>query len=141
MPLQLVLDTNVMISGLRSQRGAAYKLLQTLNNPRWQINVSTSLLLEYEDVLKRPGMVPGLSHQAIDIWLDGVCAIAARHSIFYLWRPLSNDPKDDFLLELAIRAQADFLITYNKRDLRAASLFGIALATPKEFLEQVGEIQ
>ncbi|MDX2042790.1 MAG: putative toxin-antitoxin system toxin component, PIN family [Acidobacteriota bacterium] len=140
MPLQIVLDTNVLVSGLRSQRGASYRLLQMLNDPRWQINLSTTLLLEYEDVLKRPGMIPGLSHQAIDIFLDGVCAIANRQSIFYLWRPLANDPKDDFLLELAVRSQADFLITYNKRDLRAASIFNIALSTPKEFLEAVGEL-
>lgn len=79
MPLQIVLDTNVMVSGLRSQRGASYKLLQMLNDQRWQINLSTSLLLEYEDVLKRPGMVPGLSHAAIDTFIDGLCSIANRH--------------------------------------------------------------
>ncbi|MGH9802138.1 MAG: putative toxin-antitoxin system toxin component, PIN family, partial [Blastocatellia bacterium] len=139
MPLQIVLDTNVLVSGLRSQRGASYKLLQMLNDQRWQINLSTALLLEYEDVLKRPGMVPGLSFAAIDTFLDGICAIANRHSIFYLWRPMASDPNDDFLLELAVQASADFLITYNKRDLRAASLFGIELATAKEFLQQVGE--
>lgn len=140
MPLQIVLDTNVMVSGLRSQRGASYKLLQMLDDQRWQINLSTSLLLEYEDVLKRPGMIPGLSFAAIDTLIDGICAIANRHSIFYLWRPLASDPNDDFLLELAVHARADFLITYNKRDLRGASLFGIELATPKEFLQQVGEL-
>ncbi|MGE0883198.1 MAG: putative toxin-antitoxin system toxin component, PIN family [Blastocatellales bacterium] len=140
MPLQIVVDTNVLVSGLRSQRGAAHKLLRMLNDPRWQINVSTALLLEYEEVLKRAGMIPGLSDQAIDTFLDGICAIATRHSIFYLWRPIAEDPKDDFLLELGVRAQADFLITYNKKDLQAASLFGITLATPKEFLEQAGEI-
>lgn len=140
MPLQIVLDTNVLVSGLRSQRGAAYKLLRMLNDQRWQINISTALLLEYEDVLKRPGMVPGISDQAIDVFLDGICAIANRQNIFYLWRPLANDPKDDFLLELAVRSNTDFLITYNKRDLRAASQFGIRLVTAKEFLEYVGEL-
>ncbi|MEH1852674.1 MAG: PIN domain-containing protein [Nostoc sp.] len=50
---QLVLDTNVLLSGLRSNRGASYKLLTILNDRRWQLNVSTTLVFEYEEILKR----------------------------------------------------------------------------------------
>ena len=66
--------------------------------------------------------------------------IARHHDIFYLWRPLARDPDDDFLLELAIRAQADFIVTYNARDLLPVAQFGIALVTAKEFLQQMGEL-
>ncbi|MHC5609778.1 MAG: PIN domain-containing protein [Nostoc sp.] len=45
---QLVLDTNVLLSGLRSNCGASYKLLTILNDRRWQLNVSTTLVFEYE---------------------------------------------------------------------------------------------
>ncbi|MFL6231182.1 MAG: putative toxin-antitoxin system toxin component, PIN family [Pyrinomonadaceae bacterium] len=110
-PHQIVLDTNVLVAGLRSRRGASYKLLTLLNDPRWQVNLSTPLVLEYEEVLKRPGLVAGLSARSVDVFLDGLCAIANRHDIFYLWRPLSPDPDDDLLLELAVSAKADFIIT------------------------------
>jgi predicted nucleic acid-binding protein len=52
-PYQLVLDTNVLLIALRSNRGASYKLLTILNDRRWQLNVSTTLVFEYEEILKR----------------------------------------------------------------------------------------
>jgi predicted nucleic acid-binding protein len=58
----------------------------------------------------------------------------------HLWRLLAKDPNDAFLLELAVRASADFLITYNTQDFPAAASFGINLATPKEFLEFLGDL-
>jgi len=111
-----------------------------LDDQRWQVNLSTPLVLEYEEVLKRPGMIEGLSNAAIDNFLDGLCAIANRHDIFYLWRPFARDPDDALLLELAVRAQADFIITYNARDLLSAAQFGIALVTAREFLQEMGEL-
>ena len=139
-PSQIVLDTNVLVTAFRSQVGASYKLLTLLNDARWQVNLSTPLVLEYEEFLKRPGMIDGFSDAAIDIFLDGLCAIANQHDIFYLWRPLARDADDDLLLELAVRARADFIITYNTSDLLAAAQFGIALVTPKEFLQHMGEL-
>jgi predicted nucleic acid-binding protein len=50
-PLEIVIDTNVIISALRSRRGPAFRLFSTLGDPRWQANVSTALLLEYEEKL------------------------------------------------------------------------------------------
>lgn len=138
--LQIVLDTNVLIAGLRSRRGASYKLLTLLNDERWQVNVSVALVFEYETLLKREKIILGLSLQDIDDLVEGICAIANKRDIFFLWRPLANDPDDDFLLELAIESQADFLITYNQRDLQPVERFGIRVVTPKVFLQEVGEI-
>lgn len=56
---QIVIDTNVLVSGLRSSRGASYKLLSILNDVRWQINVSTALVYEYEEILKNAGDILG----------------------------------------------------------------------------------
>lgn len=139
-PYQIVLDTNVLIAGLRSQRGASYKLLTLLNDKRWQVNISAALVFEYEEVLKREIAQLELSLTDVDDLLNGICAIANQRNIFYLWRPIASDPDDDFLVELAVEAQADFIITYNQRDLRGATAFGIRVVTPKQFLQQVGEI-
>ncbi|NET62599.1 MAG: putative toxin-antitoxin system toxin component, PIN family [Symploca sp. SIO2E6] len=139
-PYQIVLDTNVLLAGLRSNRGASYKLLTLLNDSRWQLNISIALIFEYEEVLKRERKQFGLNLEDIDAVISAICAIANRRSIFYLWRPTAHDPDDDFLIDLAVESQADFIITYNKRDLQAAGNFGIQLVTPKEFLQLVGEI-
>ena len=139
--LQIVLDTNVLVAAFRSRRGAANLLLDKLEDSRWQVNVSTPLLLEYEDVLKRPEMKDFVSETDVDIFLDGLCSIAENHEIFYLWRLLAKDPNDAFILELAVRVDADFIITYNKKDFPAAADFDIQLVTPKEFLEFTGDLQ
>ena len=76
----------------------------------------------------------------IDIFLDGLCSIAEFNEIFYLWRLLAKDANDAFILELAVRVNADFIITYNKKDFPAADDSGIKLVTPKEFLEFVGDL-
>ena len=81
-----------------------------------------------------------VSKTDVDVFLDGLCAIAENHNIFYLWRLLAKDPNDAFILELAVRAGADFIITYNKKDFLAAESFGVKLATPKEFLQYVGDL-
>ena len=140
-PYQIVLDTNVRVTAFRSRLGASYKLITLLKDTRWQVNLSTPLVMEYEEVLKRHGLVAGFSNETIDVFLDGLCAISNQHDIFYLWRPLARDPDDDFLLELAVRAQTDFIVTYNTSDLISATQFGIALVTPKEFLQRMGVLE
>lgn len=91
-------------------------------------------------MLKRERMYLGLNLEEIDDFLNAICKIANKRSIFYLWRPAAKDPDDDFLLDLAVESQADFIITFNKKDLREAVKFGIILMTPYEFLQKVGEI-
>jgi putative PIN family toxin of toxin-antitoxin system len=139
-PYKIVIDTNVFVSGLRSQRGAAYKLLTMLNDPRWQVNISTTAVFEYEEILKRERQHLGLSEQDIDDFLDGLCHIAKHQDIFYVWRPAARDPDDEFLIDLAVAAHADFMITYNPRDLRRVTQFGVRLVSPKEFLQKMGVI-
>ena len=138
--LQIVVDTNVLVAAFRSERGAARLLLNNLNDPRWQVNVSTTLLLEYEDVLKRPEMNEHISFGNVEPFLEDVCSISKCHNIYYLWRSVANDPNDAFILELAIRVNADFIITFNTKHFSRASDFGVKLATPKEFLQFVGDI-
>ena len=138
---QIVIDTNVLVSGVRSNRGASYKLLSILNDARWQINISTALVYEYEEILKGASKGLGLTMQDVDLAIAAICNIANHHSIFFLWRPMARDPDDDFLIDLAFKAQVDFIITYNQKDLRAVERFGIQVVTPKQFLQIVGEIE
>ena len=49
-------------------------------------------------------------------------------------------PEDDMILELAVRAHCNHIITYNKADFRGVDKFDIKLATAKEFLQIIQEI-
>ncbi|MDT4955033.1 MAG: hypothetical protein QOJ02_3171 [Acidobacteriota bacterium] len=137
---QIVIDTNVLLTALRSRRGASHRLLMLLNDGRWQMNLSVPLFLEYEDVIKRPDAGLNLSIKEIDDILDFICAAANLREIFYLWRPVLPDPKDDFVLELAVESQCDFIITYNIKDFMGAEKFGLVVITPQDFLRKLGEI-
>jgi putative PIN family toxin of toxin-antitoxin system len=139
-PYQIVVDTNVLVAGLRSNRGASYKLLTILNDARWQVNISTTLIFEYEEILKRSSLELGLSFPDIDAIIRGICSISNQRQIFYVWRPTSTDPDDDFLIDLAVKAQAEFLVNYNQINLQPAEKFGIKVVSPKPFLQFIGEI-
>lgn len=137
---KIVIDTNVMVAALKSERGASYKLLSIIDEEKFQISISVSLIFEYEDVLKRGDLKLNLETKDIDDILDYICKVADKREIFYLWRPYLKDPKDDLLLELAVESESDFIITYNKKDFEGIDKFGLHALTPKEFLEKIGEI-
>ncbi len=140
-PYQIVIDTNVFLAGLRSKKGASYKLLSILNDKRFQINISATLIFEYEEILKREQEQISLTNEDIDDIINGICHLANHHEIFYIWRPLAKDKDDDFLIDLALKCQAQFIISYNDKDLKPIEKFGISILTPKQFLQRLGEIK
>ena len=137
---QVVVDTNVLLAALRSRRDASYRLLSLLGDGRWRMNLSVPLFLEYEDVVKRPDSGVTLSAVELDDILDFICAEANLREIFYLWRPFLPDPKDDFILELAVESGCDYIVTFNVRDFAGVEKFGIEVVTPQEFLRKMGEL-
>ena len=140
-PLQIVLDTNVLIAALRSDSGASFLLLSLIGRTdQFEINLSVPLVLEYEDVAKRPSLIPGLSSQDIDDILDYLCAVAHHHTIFFLWRPFLKDPKDDMVLELAVEASCDCIVTFNRKDFMGSEQFGVRVISPHEFLHEIDAI-
>lgn len=140
--LQIVVDTNVFYAGLRSRRGASHRLLLEIGRSKqFQIHLSVPLLLEYEEIAKRHARVLGITHADIDDILDYLCSVAGLHNIFYLWRPFLPDPDDDMLLELAVEANCQRIVTFNVSDFRGIEQFGLRTNTPQEFLRQIGVLQ
>ena len=136
----IVIDTNVFIAALKSKNGASYKLLFDVSRDKYEQNISPPLIFEFESVAKRESLYLNISNEQIGIIIDMICKLSKKCEIFFLWRPFLKDPKDDFILELAIESQSEFIITYNKKDFYGAEKFGIKALTPKEFLEMIGEI-
>lgn len=140
MPLQIVIDTNVFVSALRSKRGASFKLLSLVGkSTQFEVNVSVPLVLEYEDVANWQLHITGLSAQDVSDVIDYICSVANRRQIYFLWRPFLKAPKDDMVLELAVEAQCEYIISFNKRDFAGVEQFGLQVLTPQEFLKRIGE--
>jgi putative PIN family toxin of toxin-antitoxin system len=127
----IVLDTNVLVTALRSSKGASFRLLSMVEESRFQLHVSTTLIAEYEAVLKRGALA--LSEAQIDDVVDYLSASAMHHKIYYLWRPVLKDPGNDFVLELAVKAKAR-IVTWNVADFKRAQTLGVQAQTPREFL-------
>jgi len=107
------LDTNVILSALRSRRGASNELLRRWAGGEFDVFLSNPLLSEYQGVLHREARTIGKTHEEIETFLDGLCLLAIEQPTYFLWRPTLQDPKDDMVLECAVAAQADFLVTFN----------------------------
>ncbi|PWU21327.1 MAG: putative toxin-antitoxin system toxin component, PIN family [Verrucomicrobia bacterium] len=136
MPAQAVIDTNVLVAAARSNAGASFELLRLFaaGDTRWEWNISTALLLEYEAVLKREQHRFGRSLEVIDRFLDDIAARANRNAVFYLMRPFLSDPDDELILEVALASGSDYIVTHNRDDFRDAERFGLRVLTPVEFL-------
>ncbi len=130
-----VLDTNVLVAALKSRAGASFRVMELVVAGRLQPAVTTPLMLEYESVLTRPGLLPPtLSPSDISRFLDWFAHVASRHRVHFLWRPQLPDPNDDLVLETSLAANCPYLITFNIRDFHGAADLGVVALTPKQFL-------
>jgi putative PIN family toxin of toxin-antitoxin system len=132
----VVLDTNVILSGLRSRRGASFRVLTALRRSEFEIAISVPLVLEYEAVLRRQAESLGLTGDDVGEIVDFLCSIARRQDIHFLWRPMLRDPRDEFLLEVAVAARCDAIVTHNMRDFSGAKAFGVEVISPGTFISR-----
>jgi putative PIN family toxin of toxin-antitoxin system len=131
------MDTNILFSGLYSSSGASYQILRLIDSGRITPVISTTLLFEYEDVLKRKQKELGLSENEVDVVLDNICALSEFQKIYFLWRPYLKDPKDDHVLEVAVAAKTKIIVTHNMKDFKGVHEFGVTALRPGKLLEAI----
>lgn len=132
-----MLDTSVLVAGLRSRHGASNRLLQRVANRELNPLVTTPLFLEYEAVLKRAEhqLATGMGLEHIDAFLSSFASAAVGVDTHYRWRPQLRDSADEMVLECVVNGGADYLITFNVKDFRPSDdQFGYQLMTPGAFV-------
>ncbi len=102
--------------------------------------LSAPLMFEYDDVASRPGLLPHFQPAEIDAFLDWFTSVSSLHKVYFLWRPLLKDPKDDMVLECAVSAGARYIVTYNLNDFFKAESLGVHVLTPPELLSILTKI-
>jgi putative PIN family toxin of toxin-antitoxin system len=138
--MRIVLDTSVLVAGLRSRCGAGNAGLRLVATRKVTLLATAPLFLEYEDVLKRPEhrLAHGLTLAQIDEFLAELAALIEPIDVHFLWRPQSRDPNDEMVIEAAINGSAEALVTYNVSDfLAAGERFEIEILRPAELLRRV----
>lgn len=137
--MELVLDTNVLVAGLRSRTGASNPLLIAGFQGRFIWCCSVPLFYEYEDVLNRAEFLldSGITRKQIAEFLEDVAATVTPVGIDFQWRPQLANPDDEMVLEVAINC-GGIIVTHNARDFRdVPARFGLTLLSPAEALRRI----
>jgi len=134
----VVVDTNVILSGCRSRNGASFLLVRGKIAGEIEFAASPSLVLEYDDVLNRPGLLGAplaLSPRQIEILVDALRARAVQVTPWFRFRPFLDDPKDDMVIECALAAGARIVVTRDKDfNHSAVGALGLRAMSPSDYL-------
>jgi putative PIN family toxin of toxin-antitoxin system len=137
--MRIVMDTNVFVAALRSDGGASRALLRQILRGRCTPVFGNALWMEYEDLLGRNVWTQLTTpSERLEI-LAAVIAAGEWVSVHYGWRPNLPDEGDNHLIELAIAAGADAIVTHNVRDLIRGELVWqhLRVLTPAQCLEDL----
>lgn len=135
----LVLDTCVLIAALRSSVGASSALLARVGQGPFTVGLTPALVFEYEAVCMRSLDDFRLTAEDITRLLDYLCLVGRKAAVRFRVRPSVPDPADEMVVEAAVAAGANWIVTYNVRHLAAgAARFGIDVVTPAEALRRLG---
>jgi len=138
--MNLVLDTSVVVSAVRSRNGASNRLLQMAYVRSLRVLATPALFLEYEELLGRDEQraVHRMSPARTRDFLIGLAAIIEPVRVYYQWRPQMQDADDEMVLETALNGHADAIVTHNVRDfVSAASRFNLHVVTPGSLVKEV----
>ncbi|MBI4670725.1 MAG: putative toxin-antitoxin system toxin component, PIN family [Chloroflexi bacterium] len=136
----IVLDTNVFVIGFRNKypQSAISRIWRLWLRRDLQLAISPEIAQEYEEILDRLGVDPGLLNEFIR-------ELPTRETVtwIYLGRriKIERDPDDEIILSTADSAQAKYLVTLDKDLLELPwaerRRFKFEIVTPAQFLERI----
>ena len=131
--LRVVLDTNVLISAL-GFRTITKKIWELVEENRFQLFTSAFILQELErNLIKKVELSPDQTRALIDNILGFSVLVEPNVRV----SEIQNDLADNRILECALEAKADVLVTRDLKHIRILGHFqGIEILTPQEFLSK-----
>ena len=131
--MKVVLDTNVLISGIYFG-GIPGKILQAWGTRRFQLLVSTEILQEYLNVAERlADRYAGVEYESI---LGLIIQNAELVQPSKLPEPVSTDPDDDKFLACALAGESTTIVSGDSDLINVSGYCGIKVLTPKAFVSE-----
>jgi putative PIN family toxin of toxin-antitoxin system len=134
----IVADANVLLSALRSRNGASHAVLRGMLGGEIPFAVSSTVVLEYESVVKRPGILgatPWIRPEQIDGILDALCACGKLVEPWFRFRPFLDDPKDDAYIDCALAGGASIILSRDRHFRHpAVAAFGLRVLSAAAYL-------
>jgi putative PIN family toxin of toxin-antitoxin system len=134
--MMIVLDTNVIVSGILRPFSKAASILRLVADGALQLAYDLRLLSEYRDVLNRPKF--NIAKINVEAFLTQV----EQEGFLVSVKPLEihlPDPDDEPFLEVALAGRVDAIVTGNKRHFPKRAYDGVKILSPAEFLELLKE--
>jgi uncharacterized protein len=131
--MRIVLDTNVLVSGLYNPNGAPGRIIDLILGARIQVLYDDRILAEYLDVLARPRLViePSVAQAVVGYMrLSGERVMALP-----LGKDNLPDPDDLPFAEVAITGKADILVTENMKHFFRLKEQDVTVLSPAQCLE------
>jgi putative PIN family toxin of toxin-antitoxin system len=137
--IPIVLDTNVVVVGIRSGGGAARQVIRGCLASAYEPLFGPALLAEYEYALRGsrlPSAVVSVGDR--QELLAAIASVGRWVNVYYLWRPNLRDEADNHLVELALAGGASAIVAHNVRDLASGELLfpSLRVLTPAAFLKE-----
>lgn len=131
----IVVDTNVVVSGLLNPNGAPGRIVDLIAANLVQVAYDDRMLAEYEDVLSRRPFL--FSMRQISALIDHIRLNGTLVSALPLPPAPYPNPSDLPFAEVAIAAGVGTMVTGNKAHFSFVKAYGIAVLSPAEFLRQI----
>lgn len=138
--MRIVLDTSTLIAAVRSSVGASKAIVDLALAREFTLLMNYPIACEYRTVALRPShvMASRFSPAQIERLIQDLEDIAEPVKNITTYRPLSPDPNDDLVLELAINGRADIIVTNDLKHLhQPASRFHIQVLNPGTALSTI----
>ena len=137
--MKIILDTNIFVGACLGSRYDNLVIRGCLTGD-FKPLVSHALLFEYEDLIGRGSVFDhpvALNFEEREILFNALYSVCRLVDVSYLWRPNLKDEGDNFIVELAVAGNADYIVTKNLKDFRQSELVfdSFKVITPKQLLE------
>lgn len=137
--MKIILDTNIFVGACLGSRYDNLVIRGCLTGD-FKPLVSHALLFEYEDLIGRGSVFDhpvALNFEEREILFNALYSVCRLIDVSYLWRPNLKDEGDNFIVELAVAGNADYIVTKNIKDFRQSELVfdSFKVITPKQLLE------
>ncbi|MDI6770166.1 MAG: putative toxin-antitoxin system toxin component, PIN family [Anaerolineales bacterium] len=138
--IRAVLDANVIVSSVISKKGAPFQLIQAWTDFRFTLITSKSIIEEVQRVISEPRLKD--KYRIANERIFRLVKTLRQNAVLVpgsadLRGAIPDDPSDEMFLTTAINAKAKIIVSGDKHLLNLKTFQGIAIMTPRQFLDQL----
>lgn len=131
--MRVVLDTNVLVSSTLIEQGKPFKILKKAESGKIELFISPEIIQELEDVLLQD-KIP-FEKENVKEFVEKIISISTVVIPKEDFQVINKDPEDNKILECAIEAGTNYIISGDPHLLDLKNFKGIKILSPDEFLK------